>query len=173
MLAFRACHLGRTQLLSCRPRTCSLTRTRCTSASVTENGTGSALITLPAPGIFQEKRRWIFFTDLHVRKSTLQTCVHVLRFVHKEAVKRDAGVAFLGDFWHIRGDIPIEPLNSVLDEFAQWTQVGCVHMLFKQVSGLMYKTTSNTASGNDSGKPRSSVPRWGSSRAACHREDSR
>jgi len=58
--------------------------------------------------------RWIVFSDLHVSKRTMETCKEVLQKVHDEAVATRAGVLFLGDFWHARGAIPVEPLNEAL-----------------------------------------------------------
>eukprot|EP00959_Pyramimonas_sp_CCMP1952_P368226 7713378-Pyramimonas_sp.AAC.1 len=43
------------------------------------------------------------------------------------AVFRDAGVLFLGDFWHVRGNLPVEPLNEAIREMSKWTQ--CMLML--------------------------------------------
>ncbi|KAK9830414.1 hypothetical protein WJX72_011641 [[Myrmecia] bisecta] len=48
--------------------------------------------------------------------------VVVLRKVKAEAAARNSGILFLGDFWHVRGSLPVEPLNSVLREFKDWTQ---------------------------------------------------
>ena len=42
--------------------------------------------------------------------------------MHAEAVARDAGVLFLGDFWHIRGALRVEVLNSVMRDLGGWTQ---------------------------------------------------
>jgi hypothetical protein len=36
------------------------------------------------------------------------------------ARERDAGVLFLGDFWHARGALPVAPLNAVLALFSRW-----------------------------------------------------
>ncbi len=44
---------------------------------------------------------WVIFSDLHVSERSLDTCLDVLRHVHSTAVKREAGVIFLGDFWHV------------------------------------------------------------------------
>ena len=55
-------------------------------------------------------RRWVVFSDLHLNRKTSEVCVDVLRAVHREALARDAGILFLGDFWHARGAIPVEPL---------------------------------------------------------------
>ena len=41
-------------------------------------------------------RRWVLFTDLHVQKDTLPTCVRVLRRVAAEAQSRDAGIIWAG-----------------------------------------------------------------------------
>ena len=67
--------------------------------------------------------RWIVFSDLHVSKRTMETCREVLRRVHAEATAQNAGVVFLGDFWHARGAIPVEPLNEALAlmSSANWT----------------------------------------------------
>jgi hypothetical protein len=65
-------------------------------------------------------KEWVIFSDLHVSRSTLTTCLEVLDRVHAEALKRNAGVIFLGDFWHERGVLRVEPLNSVLDAFSRW-----------------------------------------------------
>ena len=51
-------------------------------------------------------RRWIVFSDLHVNRKTAPVAMEVLRRVHDAALSRDAGVVFLGDFWHARGAIP-------------------------------------------------------------------
>ena len=29
---------------------------------------------------------------------------------------------FAGDFWHVRGMLPVNPLNRVLEEFRDWKQ---------------------------------------------------
>ena len=67
--------------------------------------------------------RWIVFSDLHVSKRTMETCREVLRRVSEEARAMKAGVVFLGDFWHARGAIPVEPLNEALQlmSSANWT----------------------------------------------------
>lgn len=57
---------------------------------------------VPAGPEWQAKRRWVVFTDLHVKDSTLDTCVEVLHRVEAEAARRDAGVLFLGR-WRVRG----------------------------------------------------------------------
>ena len=36
------------------------------------------------------------------------------------AREREAGVLFLGDFWHARGSLPVMPLNRILDLFSRW-----------------------------------------------------
>lgn len=62
------------------------------------------------------------FSDLHVSRQTLPTCLEVLEIVSREAKARDAGIVFLGDFWHVRGSLPVEPLNAVLEVFSDWSQ---------------------------------------------------
>jgi hypothetical protein len=42
-------------------------------------------------------QRWLTFSDLHVSKNTLATCLAVLEQVHEEAARRGAGILFLGE----------------------------------------------------------------------------
>lgn len=65
--------------------------------------------------------RWVVFTDLHCSRATLDTCLQVLDMVHQMAVKRSAGVLMLGDFWHYRGSLHVDCLNSILDALSRWT----------------------------------------------------
>eukprot|EP00934_Nitzschia_sp_Nitz4_P006644 Nitzschia sp. Nitz4//scaffold5_size260463//147664//151718//NITZ4_000990-RA/size260463-snap-gene-0.13-mRNA-1//1//CDS//3329555364//6634//frame0 len=64
--------------------------------------------------------RWVVFTDLHCSPATLDTCLQVLQRVHELAVERDAGVLFLGDFWHLRGSLRVDCLNAILDHLSHW-----------------------------------------------------
>ena len=66
--------------------------------------------------------RWLAFSDLHVKDSSMDTCEIVLRNIHDEALKNNAGIIFLGDFWHVRGSLSVELLNRVLRCFSEWTQ---------------------------------------------------
>ncbi|GMH42164.1 hypothetical protein BSKO_10083 [Bryopsis sp. KO-2023] len=63
---------------------------------------------------------WVVFSDLHVTKRTLPACIETLRIVRQEAEERGAGVLMLGDFWHHKGSLPVEPLNAVLSELRPW-----------------------------------------------------
>ena len=77
-----------------------------------------------ADGALGEKHalcaRWVVFSDLHVNRKTAPVAMQVLRAVHETAIERDAGIVFLGDFWHARGAIPVEPLVDALAEIAKW-----------------------------------------------------
>jgi DNA repair exonuclease SbcCD nuclease subunit len=64
--------------------------------------------------------RWIIFSDLHVMPSTLSTCLQVLDTVHRTAVEFNAGIIFLGDFWHHRGFVRVDCLNAVLQAMGTW-----------------------------------------------------
>lgn len=64
--------------------------------------------------------KWVVFTDLHVAPATLDTCLQVLATVHDLAIERNAGVLFLGDFWHHRGTLRVDCLNAVLEHFRKW-----------------------------------------------------
>ncbi len=77
-------------------------------------------ITPPTP--HQSSNRWIFFSDLHVRPSSIDTCEQVLNMVHKEAISKSAGIVFLGDFWHTRGVLSVDMLNRILKCLRSWTQ---------------------------------------------------
>ena len=67
-------------------------------------------------------RRWVIFSDLHVKSSSIDSCEEVLAAVHSEAKKRHAGIIFLGDFWHVRGALSVDLLNRVLRALQMWTQ---------------------------------------------------
>ncbi|BDA43191.1 hypothetical protein COCOBI_04-2030 [Coccomyxa sp. Obi] len=87
---------------------------------------------VPQRGDWANVKRWVVFSDLHVSHKTVDVACQVLRHVREEAVARDAGVLFLGktslalltawDFWHVRGSLPVGPLNRVLEEFRGWRQ---------------------------------------------------
>lgn len=64
--------------------------------------------------------RWIIFSDLHVMPSTLSTCLQILDFLHNAAIERNAGILFLGDFWHHRGFVRVDCLNAVLESMSKW-----------------------------------------------------
>lgn len=69
---------------------------------------------------FRRTRRWVCFSDLHLTAASQAVAMEVLERVHAEAVARDAGVLFLGDFWHHRGKLPVEPLNAAVEAFSAW-----------------------------------------------------
>jgi DNA repair exonuclease SbcCD ATPase subunit len=77
---------------------------------------------LEAPARHAATNKWVIFSDLHVKGSSIECCIEVLDKVHDAAVQRNAGVIFLGDFWHVRGALNVELLNTVLRSFRQWTQ---------------------------------------------------
>lgn len=62
-------------------------------------------------------RRAILFSDLHYSHETKDTCFKVLRFIKEKALKHNACVYFLGDFWdHVyrRGTLPVDLLNEMV-----------------------------------------------------------
>jgi Calcineurin-like phosphoesterase len=71
---------------------------------------------------FRTVKQWVVFTDLHCSSSTLDTCLQILDQIHAEAVQRQAGIAFLGDWWHVRGTLRVDCLNAVLDRIQHWQQ---------------------------------------------------
>ena len=66
-------------------------------------------------------KKWIIFSDLHVKLSSIETCEEVLDLVSQEAVRREAGIIFLGDFWHVRGALNVELLNRIMRSLNKWT----------------------------------------------------
>lgn len=75
-----------------------------------------------APHAHERCRKWIMFSDLHVRGSSIATCEEVLEQVHTTASKLNGGVIFLGDFWHVRGALSVELLNRIMAALHSWTQ---------------------------------------------------
>ena len=74
------------------------------------------------PALHKNTNKWIIFSDLHVKSTSIETCEEVLALVHEEALKKHAGIMFLGDFWHVRGNLDVELLNRVLRSLGKWTQ---------------------------------------------------
>ncbi|CAJ1923078.1 unnamed protein product [Cylindrotheca closterium] len=64
--------------------------------------------------------KWVAFTDLHCSPATLDTSLEVLEKVHSVAKENNAGVLFLGDFWHHRGTLRVDCLNAILNQFRSW-----------------------------------------------------
>ncbi len=69
---------------------------------------------------FSQVKKWVTFTDLHCAPATLTTCINVLSAVHAKAKRENAGVLFLGDFWHHRGTVRVDCLNAVLNALSEW-----------------------------------------------------
>ena len=69
---------------------------------------------------FRTIDKWVLFSDLHCSPSSLATCLTILSTVHEAAKERGAGVIFLGDFWHHRGTIRVDCLNSILNALSDW-----------------------------------------------------
>ncbi|KAG7352086.1 SMC domain containing protein [Nitzschia inconspicua] len=71
-------------------------------------------------GHHAQYEKWIVFTDLHCSPSTLNTSLQVLDVVHETAMQHNAGILFLGDFWHHRGILRVDCLNAVLKSLESW-----------------------------------------------------
>lgn len=69
--------------------------------------------------------RMLLFSDLHLSPRTYDTCMEVLRRVHREAKLREIPVGFLGDFFdkvHSQGTLPVNILNELMRFFeTKWT----------------------------------------------------
>ncbi|GJP35138.1 hypothetical protein CLOM_g19653, partial [Closterium sp. NIES-68] len=76
------------------------------------------------PAAFERVQQWVLFSDLHVSRRNAELCAALLKHVHGLAKDRAAGVVFLGDFWHVRGSLPVEALNAVMGVMGPhcWTQ---------------------------------------------------
>lgn len=57
-----------------------------------------------------------------MKASSIETCEQVLHEVNECARQRNAGIIFLGDFWHIRGALSVDLLNRVLKSLQRWSQ---------------------------------------------------
>lgn len=75
---------------------------------------------IPPPAIAC-KTKFVVLSDLHVRRESIDTALQVLHLAHTAALERNAAVLFLGDFWHARGALPVDPLNRVLTHLSQWS----------------------------------------------------
>lgn len=78
--------------------------------------------TIDVPKRHRSMDHWILFSDLHVKSASIEYCEEVLSVVHQEALKRNAGIIFLGDFWHVRGGLSVELLNRVMSTLQSWKQ---------------------------------------------------
>jgi DNA repair exonuclease SbcCD nuclease subunit len=65
--------------------------------------------------------RWVLFSDLHLSDRSLDTCLEVLEAVHAVAERQGCPVAFLGDWWDIRGALPVRSLNATMEALRQWS----------------------------------------------------
>ena len=67
----------------------------------------------------------LLFSDLHLSPRTYDTCMQVLRRVHREAEQRNLPVGFLGDFFdkvHSQGTLPVNILNELMRFFeTEWS----------------------------------------------------
>ena len=77
---------------------------------------------IEAPAAHQDCKSWVIFSDLHVKSGSIEVCEEVLDRVHQAALARNAGIVFLGDFWHVRGSLSVDLLNRVLKALRKWTQ---------------------------------------------------
>lgn len=58
----------------------------------------------------------LLFSDLHLRPESEETCFKVLEGVIETALELNIKyIAFLGDFWHLRYQVPVHLLNKVDD----------------------------------------------------------
>lgn len=72
------------------------------------------------PPLHEKMQKWIGFSDLHVHSRTIDTCLQVLDTVHETALQNNAGVLFLGDWWHVRGSLLVQQLNEIMRHLSTW-----------------------------------------------------
>jgi hypothetical protein len=105
------------QMSRCAPRWC---QQHALFGSDIQPKMGYQLPALEAPVAHANCNSWVIFSDLHVKGSSIDVCEEVLHQVHEAAKLRDAGIIFLGDFWHVRGALSVELLNRVLGSLSKW-----------------------------------------------------
>ena len=65
----------------------------------------------------------ILFSDLHLKPESEDVCFEVLAKVRELAEKsKDKRVGFLGDFWHMRYQVPVHLLNRLHEEFVRFQE---------------------------------------------------
>jgi hypothetical protein len=70
------------------------------------------------------------FSDLHMRPETLATTIGVVRAMRAEAQAMGVReVGFTGDWYHVRGLMPVTLENEVADELGEWARAG-LRLLF-------------------------------------------
>jgi ABC-type uncharacterized transport system ATPase subunit len=62
----------------------------------------------------------VLFADIHFHARTIERGLQVLKAVREFASASGAMVIFLGDWWELRGSLPLRQLDPLLDEFAEW-----------------------------------------------------
>lgn len=87
-----------------------------------------AATAVPAPAALPARPAGRFlpvFSDLHVRADNTETTLGVVRAMREEALALGApAVGFLGDFYHVRGLMPVALQNAVVDELDAWARAG-------------------------------------------------
>ena len=68
----------------------------------------------------------ILFSDLHLKPDTEEVCFKVLDGIKEAALNKlgDTKIGFLGDFWHIRYNVPVSLLNKVRHTLLDWGNAG-------------------------------------------------
>ncbi len=74
----------------------------------------------------------LMFSDLHLRPESEDVCFKVLEDVYKTAHELNVdAVGFLGDFWHLRYQVPVDLLNRVAD----WVRMMSSNISLMMISG--------------------------------------
>jgi hypothetical protein len=60
--------------------------------------------------------KYVLFSDLHVGKGRLADALLCIKTAFDYAAENDAKVAFLGDWWEVRGSVPVRELNECLSQ---------------------------------------------------------
>ena len=104
---------------------------------------------------FSYATTWVVFSDLHCSVASIDTCVAVLRQVHRIAQQQSAGLLFLGDFWHVRSHtIRIDLLHRILLLLKSFH----VPMIMIPGNHDQISSSSSSSSSSISGAPRRRPP---------------
>jgi len=67
----------------------------------------------------------LIFSDLHLKPESEEVCFKVLEKVREMAsISSDRRVGFLGDFWHMRYQVPVYLLNRLYAELVRFHEAG-------------------------------------------------
>lgn len=94
---WRCCQLTRPSTSAVRGRPRKKQSTQAPAEGVEPQTSAAPILSCgPKSKVFDALEQYVAFSDLHVSPKSFRTCLQVLDKVHDEAVKRNAGILFLG-----------------------------------------------------------------------------